>query len=146
MGEQVRAAGGVLWRPAGPSAGDGADEEVEVLLVHRPKYDDWSFPKGKHEAGEHDEDCARREVEEETGFRPRIEDDLGESAYLDQHGREKVVRYFVMTVAEGAFAANDEVDEVRWLGLGEARSTLTYDRDRTVLDAFGHAHGRLPRP
>lgn len=118
----------------------------DVLLVHRPRYDDWSFPKGKHEPGERDEACARREVEEETGFRPRIERDLGESAYLDQHGREKVVRYFVMTVAEGAFAANDEVDEVRWLGLGEARSTLTYDRDRAVLDAFGHAHGRLPRP
>lgn len=125
----VRAAGGVVWRTA--SSG-----EVEMLLVHRPKYDDWTFPKGKNEPDEDDETCARREVEEETGLRCTLGPELTSTSYVDRKGRPKEVRYWVMTVEEGEFSATDEVDEVRWVTATQARWLLSYDRDREVLDAF----------
>ena len=125
----VRAAGGVVWRPV--EAG-----EVEVLLVHRPKYDDWSLPKGKCETDESDEQCAVREVEEETGLRCVLGHELASSAYVDRKQRHKVVRYWEMTVAGGEFQANDEVDELRWLGPAEARALLSYERDAVVIDSF----------
>lgn len=125
----VRAAGGVLWRPDGKGS-------VEVLLVHRPQYDDWSFPKGKRDPGESDRACALREVEEETGMRAKVGEELPETVYADRHDRQKRVRYWEMTVKKGDFVPNDEVDEVRWLGLEAARRRLSYDRDRGVLDAF----------
>lgn len=125
----LRAAGGVVWRP-GPSG------EAEVLVVHRPKYHDWSFPKGKCETGEASSSCALREVEEETGYRCLLGPELGGTAYVDNKGRHKEVRYWVMTVASGEFQANEEVDEARWLSVGEARARLSYDRDRGVLDSF----------
>ena len=125
----VRAAGGVVWR-AGPSG------EVEVLVIHRPKYDDWSFPKGKCEADEPSEACALREVEEETGYRCLLGPELTATSYVDSKGRHKDVRYWVMTLGSGDFEPNDEVDDIRWLTEGEARGRLTYDRDRAVLDSF----------
>ena len=125
----VRASGGILWRH-GPSG------EVEVLVVHRPKYDDWSFPKGKLEAGETDEECALREVEEETGFRCTLGPELTSTAYIDRKGRPKEVRYWVMTIEDGSFTPSDEVDEVRWVTGSQARWLLSYDRDRDVLEAF----------
>ncbi|HUF34050.1 MAG TPA: NUDIX hydrolase [Acidimicrobiales bacterium] len=124
----VFAAGGVVWRPT--------PDGVEVLVVHRPKYDDWSMPKGKRDKGESDEDCARREVEEETGLRCRLGDELISSSYVDHRGRAKLVRYWAMEVAGGAFEPNAEVDEVRWLPPGEASALLSYDRDRQVLASF----------
>jgi 8-oxo-dGTP diphosphatase len=122
----VRAAGGVVWRP-GP----------EVLLVHRPKYDDWTLPKGKAKPGESDQDCARREVEEETGLRCRLGRELPRSSYLDGEGRPKVVRYWAMT-PEGrpGGPVGDEVDDQRWLTMADAARLLSYDRDREVLAAF----------
>ena len=125
----VRASGGIVWR-------HGASGEVEVLVVHRPKYDDWSFPKGKLEVGESDEECALREVEEETGYRCTLGPELTSTAYIDRKGLPKEVRYWVMTVEDGDFNPTDEVDEVRWVTATQARWLLSYDRDRDVLDAF----------
>jgi 8-oxo-dGTP diphosphatase len=129
----VRAAGGVVWRRAG-----GGD--VEVLLVHRPRYDDWSLPKGKCDDGEDDVDCALREVLEETGMRCTLGPELASTSYRDRRGRSKVVRYWVMTVAEeGPWAPGDEVDERRWLPLADARRQLSYPHDRALLDALAAA-------
>jgi 8-oxo-dGTP diphosphatase len=126
----VLAAGGVVWRR-------DDDGEVEVLLVHRPKYDDWTLPKGKLDAGETAEEAALREVEEETGLRCRLGEELSTSTYVDRHGRPKEVRYWAMEPVGGRFAPNDEVDEVRWLPPGRAADALSYDRDRPVLAALG---------
>jgi 8-oxo-dGTP diphosphatase len=120
----VRAAGAVLV--------DGD----RVALVHRPRYDDWTLPKGKHQPGEDDIAAALREVLEETGFQGRIERDLGVIRYtVEKHGAvlPKVVRYYVMRVEAGAFAPNNEVDELRWMTPGQAAQLLTYERDREVL-------------
>lgn len=124
----VRAAGGVVTRAAG-----GA---IEVLLVHRPAYDDWTFPKGKAEAGETDESCALREVEEETGLRCELGEELPQTSYRDAKGRPKVVRYFAMRPLAGSFAPHAEVDDARWLPLEAAAETLTYERDRELLRAL----------
>jgi 8-oxo-dGTP pyrophosphatase MutT (NUDIX family) len=121
----VRAAGGVVIR----QGNDG----TEVLLVHRPKYDDWGFPKGKARPGESDEECALREVEEETGLRCALEDELLSTSYTDSHGRPKVVRYWLMRPLEGAFEPHEEIDEVRWLPPAAAAAALSYERDREIL-------------
>jgi 8-oxo-dGTP pyrophosphatase MutT (NUDIX family) len=102
-------------------------------MVHRPKYDDWSFPKGKALSGESDEDCALREVREETGLTCELGRPLPAVSYRSK-GRMKRVRYWLMHAQEGQFTADDEVDEVAWVGLGEARARLTYDHDRALLD------------
>ncbi len=127
----VRAAGGVVWRP-GPTG------LPEVLVVHRPKYDDWSLPKGKCDPGETWEDCALREVEEETGLRCMLGPELPGTSYTDSKGRPKEVRYWVMTPdpTSGAFVANNEVDEIRWCTIAGARTLLSYQRDRDVVAAF----------
>jgi 8-oxo-dGTP pyrophosphatase MutT (NUDIX family) len=127
--ETVRAAGGVPWR-------DTSVGGIEVLLVHRPKYDDWTFPKGKRDPGETDEDCARREVEEETGWSAQLDGELGDISYVDGHGRPKIVRYWAMTLGPGEFIANDEVDEIAWLSVAEAEGRLSYPRDQAVLERF----------
>ena len=117
----VRAAGGIVMR-------DGA-----VLLVHRPKYDDWTFPKGKAEEGESDEDCALREVHEETGLRCALAQELGATEYVSK-GRPKRVRWWRMEpLLDEGFTANDEVDELRWADPETAAELLTYPRDRALL-------------
>jgi 8-oxo-dGTP diphosphatase len=137
-GVRVEAAGGVPWRVR--------DQTVEVLLVHRPKYDDWTFPKGKLEPGETFEDAARREVEEETGLQGVLGRELPPSEYRDGKGRPKIVRYWEMTVADAPFVANDEVDEVCWVGMDEAEQLLTYPRDHEVLECFRVYAGVTPAP
>ena len=104
MTEVARATGGLVWR--------GAKDTEEILIVHRDRYDDWSLPKGKLEAGEADEECALREVEEETGFRCSLGQELEGAGYIDGEGRLKTVRYWAMQVMGGEFAPNGEVDEV----------------------------------
>src|SRR5213593_73879 len=104
MSKVVRAAGGVLHR----TRGDGT---VQVLVIHRPRYDDWTLPKGKLEPGESVEEAALREVFEETGIRAEIERRIGETAYRDRHGRPKRVTYFAMRPVSGTFTPNTEVDE-----------------------------------
>jgi 8-oxo-dGTP diphosphatase len=125
----IRAAGGAVWRRSdkGP---------IEVVLVHRLSYDDWSLPKGKVEAGESDEETALREVEEEAGVRGRLGPELPSTCYRDRFGRPKTVRYWAMTVADGAVAGHHEVDDARWVPLPDARKRLSYDRDIEVLDAL----------
>jgi len=123
----VEAAGGLVTRPS-------ASGEPEVLVVHRPRYDDWSLPKGKLEPGESFEDAAVREVEEETGIRCDLGAELPSHSYVDRKGREKVVRWWRMTpLATRPFVANDEVDELRWIRAGDAAALLTYDADRKLL-------------
>jgi 8-oxo-dGTP diphosphatase len=120
---EVKASGGVVTRGG------------EVALVHRPRYDDWSFPKGKLDPGETWEECALREVEEETGVRCRLGEELPATTYRDNKGRAKVVRYWRMEPLDGEFAPSDEVDEVRWVAPDEAAELLSYDRDRELLRA-----------
>ncbi len=127
-GIEVWAAGALPWR-------DG-EHGVEVLVVHRPRYDDWTLPKGKRDPGETDEECALREVEEETGLRGVLGRELPSCDYIDSHGRQKLVRYWEMTGVEGGFAPNEEVDEIRWLPVAEASSLLSYERDHLVLAHF----------
>jgi len=121
----VEAAGGVVL-----------DDDGRVVLVHRPKYDDWTLPKGKLDPDESFEDAALREVEEETGLRCRLVRELPSIEYSDAKGRSKVVRYWLMEVeADVRFVPNDEVDELRRLPPDEALALLTYDRDHDVLRA-----------
>ena len=123
----VEAAGGVVRRR-------GVDG-VRFALVHRPRYDDWTLPKGKAESEEAHEDTARREVLEETGFRCELGPAITDVRYTDHHGRPKVVRYWLMYPAEGVFIPGDEVDEMQWATADQARELLTYGHDRVVLDA-----------
>ncbi len=135
MADLVRAAGGVVWR-----RGDGGDE---VLLVHRQRYDDWSFPKGKLDPGETWEEAAIREVREEAAVVVRLGAELEGAAYDDNKGRPKQVRYWAMTVeSEEPFTPDDEVDEIVWVGLEEAETLLTYPRDVVVLASFRELHRR----
>jgi 8-oxo-dGTP pyrophosphatase MutT (NUDIX family) len=106
---------------------------VEVLVVHRPRYDDWSFPKGKLDSGETIEQCATREVMEETGFDVILGERLDDVRYVDRKGRPKIVHYWRAVVAGGAFVANDEVDELRWVTADAAATLLTYARDLELL-------------
>jgi 8-oxo-dGTP diphosphatase len=124
VSEEVQAAGGVIVR-------DG-----RIAVVHRPKYDDWTLPKGKLDPGETSEAAALREVEEETGLRCKLGRELPSTHYSDRNGRPKVVRYWLMEPEWGEFAPNDEVDTLRWFYPDHARRWLTYDRDRELLDAL----------
>ena len=128
----VQAAGGVVWRRS-PAGG------LEVLLVHRPRYDDWTVPKGKLDRGEDHRTAALREVEEETCLRCILGPELPSTSYVDRKGRPKQVRYWAMTANAGEFTPTDEVDEVRWVPLDEATSLLSYSRDAAVLGALRQA-------
>jgi 8-oxo-dGTP diphosphatase len=119
---------------------------VEVLLVHRPRYRDWTFPKGKADPGESDERCALREVAEETGHRCALGRELPSVSYVDAKRRPKRVRYWEMRViADDGFTPNQEIDEVAWVGLPRAAELLTYGHDRDVLAAFGAFAGLQDR-
>jgi 8-oxo-dGTP diphosphatase len=122
----LRASGGVVSRTR---AG-----ETEVLLVHRPKYDDWSLPKGKRDPAETDEQCAVREVEEETGLRCRLGRELLPTLYPDARGRAKLVRYWAMSVvSERPFVPDDEIDELSWVSADDLAAVLSYERDVEVV-------------
>ena len=123
---EVRAAGAVVVRGTAP---------VEVLVIHRPAYDDWTLPKGKVEAGESDEVCAVREVEEETGLRVRLGRELPSVRWQDRNGEPKVCRYWLVESFDGEAVAQNEVDGVEWLALDEAIARLSYPRDAEVLRA-----------
>ncbi|MBO0693443.1 MAG: NUDIX hydrolase [Acidimicrobiaceae bacterium] len=121
----VRAAGGAVWR-----RGAGG---LEVILVHRPKYDDWSLPKGKLDPGESSEEAAVREVAEEATVVTRLGPELPSVQYVDPNGRNKVVRYWAMTVESGLANGDHEVDAAQWFTLAEAIDRLSYEHDRPVL-------------
>ena len=126
MSAEVEAAGGIVL-----------DDEGRVAVVHRPRYDDWSFPKGKLEAGESFAEAAVREVEEETGMRCSLGDELDPVHYRDNKDRPKVVRYWLMHVEDDpGFVPNDEVDELRWVTPGEAAELLTYPHDAELVRAL----------
>ncbi|MDG4792594.1 NUDIX hydrolase [Micromonospora sp. WMMD1082] len=151
---EIRAAGGVVWRPA-PAGG------VQVCLVHRPRYGDWTLPKGKLEPGEHALLAAVREVAEEADVQAAPESRLPSMRYRSE-GRPKVVDYWSMrAVGTGGFQPDTEVDEVRWLAVDEAVRLVSYPHDAEVLAAFaalppvsatmvlvrhGHAGKRLTWP
>jgi 8-oxo-dGTP diphosphatase len=123
---EVKAAGGVVWRRAG--------DTIAIAIAHRPRYDDWSLPKGKLDAGESWEDGALREVEEETGMRCRLGEELEPASYQDRKGRDKVVRYWLMEpVDDTDFVPNDEVDQLRWLAPAEAADLLSYPHDKELV-------------
>jgi 8-oxo-dGTP pyrophosphatase MutT (NUDIX family)/phosphohistidine phosphatase SixA len=123
----VLAAGAVLWRP-GPRG-------VEIALVHRPKYDDWSFPKGKLDPGETMPFAAVREVAEETGQSARLGPAIGDVRYTVPDGR-KLVRYWAAEAGGGDFHPGPETDELRWVDAGSAGELLTYPHDVEVLERF----------
>ena len=123
----IRAAGGVVWRDdSGP---------LRIAVIHRDRYDDWSLPKGKLNHGESRLSAAVREVHEETGAVVVATRRLIETAYLVDDV-PKTVQFWAMRYRSGEFTRNSEVDDLRWLPLPEARTTLTHDVDRSVLDAF----------
>ncbi|WP_254875166.1 MULTISPECIES: NUDIX hydrolase [unclassified Streptomyces] len=136
----IRAAGCVLWRRTPDGTGPGTG--VEVCLVHRPRYDDWSFPKGKLKRGEDPRAAAVREVLEETGHHCALGEPLPASRYLVDD-RPKEVAYWAAEATGGSFTANDEVDRILWLAPDAARARLTQPRDVQQLTAFLDT---LPRP
>jgi 8-oxo-dGTP diphosphatase len=127
----VRAAGGLVWRLA--------DGGVEVVMVRRPKYGDWSLPKGKLDPGESWQQAAVREVGEETGLSVAVGEYLGQVEYPDPRAartRRKVVRYWAMRALGGTFTPHAEIDAIRWLPGPGAAAALTYERDRALVRAF----------
>ncbi|WP_326689507.1 MULTISPECIES: NUDIX hydrolase [unclassified Streptomyces] len=134
----IRAAGCVLWRRA------PADGGLELALVHRPKWEDWSHPKGKLKPGESAREAALREVLEETGMSCALGPPLPTARYEVRAGR-KEVSYWAAEAADGTFAPNDEVDALLWLPPAPARTRLSHDRDRALVTSLLDALS-LPRP
>jgi len=128
---EVKASGGVVWRRA--------QDRIEVVVVHRPRYDDWSLPKGKLDKGESWEQAALREVEEEVGLRCRLGGELTPVGYRDNKGRDKAVRYWLMQPEDDTapFTPNDEVDEMRWIDVAAAAALLSYPRDEELVREAG---------
>ncbi len=123
----IRAAGGIVTRPL-------LDGHVEVACIYREARGDWTFPKGKLDAGETFEQGALREVLEETGMVCHVERFIGTTNYTHRKGKPKIVAYYLMSVQEGEFTPNEEVDELVWLRLEEVRTHLTWDRDQELFD------------
>ena len=140
MRRTIRAAGGVVYRYAGG--------EPEFLLARRPRYHDWTLPKGKLDPGEGPQEAALREVREETGFSCRTEAEVGTIGYQLGSGRPKAVRYWLMQAEAGEFTPNSEVDKIKWLSAASATKRLSYRKERQVLaratDMVAEPHsGRL---
>ena len=123
----MRAAGGVIVETDQTGT-------MRVALIHRPHREDWSFPKGKLDPGESFEECALREVHEETGLTCRLERFVGVTEYTHRKGRPKIVAYWLMSVVDGEFTVNEEADEIRWCTIKEAMKLATYDRDHELLE------------
>lgn len=123
----IRAAGGIVIRPV-------ANGRFEVACIFREARGDWTFPKGKLDPGETFEQAALREVWEETGMRCDVIRFAGTTNYTHRKGKPKIVAYYLMSVATGEFAPNDEVDELVWLQLEQVREHLTWDRDQELFD------------
>ena len=131
MKAAIVAAGGVVWRR-------DLDGEVEVLLVHRPRYDDWSLPKGKLEEGEGLISCAYREVLEETGLSVKLGPYVGSVEYFVPDGLKHVAYWSASLIEDNSsFHPNDEVDRIIWLDLESAVLKATRDSDRSILERFG---------
>jgi 8-oxo-dGTP diphosphatase len=131
---EIHACGGVIVRYGGHDK-----DQPFYALVHRPRYGDWSFPKGKLEPGEQHLDCALREVYEETGYKCKAGQELASTHYADHLGRHKTVRYWLMEITEGNFSPNEEVDTIAWLPFHLAEGTLTYPHDKEVLNSAQEA-------
>jgi len=125
----ILAAGAVLWRPQDCTGG------LEIAVIHRSRYDDWSLPKGKVNPGETEPVTAVREIEEETGFRAHLGRRLTTVSYPVEQGVKKV-RYWAARCVSGEFSVSDEVDGLRWLPADQAMTALTYPNDRKVLRRF----------
>ena len=129
MSSPILAAGAVLWRKS-------EKKKIEVLIIHRPKYDDWTFPKGKAEIGEPLIACAYREVLEETNIETAFGPYLGEVEYLTNDGKKKVSFWSAKVVKEKDFKPNAEVDQLKWVEVTKVKELLTLDTDRKILEQF----------
>jgi phosphohistidine phosphatase SixA/8-oxo-dGTP pyrophosphatase MutT (NUDIX family) len=129
MSSPILAAGAVLWRKS-------EKKKIEVLIIHRPKYDDWTFPKGKAEIGEPLIACAYREVLEETNIETAFGPYLGEVEYLTNDGKKKVFFWSAKVVKEKDFKPNAEVDQLKWVEVTKVKEMLTLDTDRKILEQF----------
>ena len=129
MSSPILAAGAVLWRKS-------EKKKIEVLIIHRPKYDDWTFPKGKAEIGEPLIACAYREVLEETNIETAFGPYLGEVEYLTNDGKKKVSFWSAKVVKEKDFKPNTEVDQLKWVEVTKVKELLTLDTDRKILEQF----------
>ncbi|CAB5027232.1 unannotated protein [freshwater metagenome] len=118
------------------AAGGVVEQDGLIAVVHRPRYDDWSLPKGKLDKNESFERAALREVQEETGLNCQLIEELDPVSYTDNRGRPKTVRYWRMKVLSGEFEVNDEVDELRWLCKADALGLLSYEHDRELVAAL----------
>jgi len=123
--DRIEAGGGVIV--------DMTKGKPRYLLIHRPRYDDWSLPKGKLNAGEKHRDAALREVKEETGLLCEIVAKLSPVNYITPNGNPKRVKYWLMAALSGSFVRNDEVDAVTWVKRSQAMSLLTHVHDQAVL-------------
>ncbi|MCU7823427.1 NUDIX hydrolase [Kitasatospora sp. DSM 101779] len=134
-GPTVLAAGGVLWVPGGPKKDGRGLKKPRIAVIHRPKYDDWSLPKGKLEPGEGWQAAALRELREETGMHCVLGQELPAQHYLVD-GRPKEVRYWAAVPTGGSFTPGREVDRLEWLPPKKAKARLTHVRDRALVDAL----------
>jgi 8-oxo-dGTP diphosphatase len=124
----IRAAGALLWR-------ESSELKIEIALIHRPRYDDWSLPKGKIEEGESSLRCAFREVIEETGITPQFGRELGSVEYKEPAGLKRV-KYWAAKALTDEFLPNEEVDEIKWLNTEDALSVATHESDRSIIENF----------
>ena len=129
MSEAISAAGAVVWRKH-------KDNFTEVAIIHRPKYDDWSFPKGKLEVGESLIACAHREVLEETNLQTEFGPHLGQVEYFTPDGLKKVTYWSAKVIAEKPFRTNSEVDQLKWIPITKVIEVLTNETDKEIFDKF----------